>query len=125
MNEHVRVIQDLVFHSLPYNRMIINPNTPHAEDCEGCLINAEVKKLVRELDALSPVRAIVAELKEEKEARRALTLDREQAFKNAGVDSGSVSDLVAGLMHDREMLTQKLERIKGDVNNIAKKLDEG
>jgi hypothetical protein len=128
MNEHVKIIQDLVFHSLPYNRMILNPNTPHSEDCEGCRINAEVKKLVRELDALSPVRAIVAELKEEKEGRRVLALDRERAFAMAGLPGQSggrtVADLVAELMNDRDRLTSKLDRIKGDVNSIAEKLNE-
>jgi hypothetical protein len=128
MNEHVQVIQDLVFHSYPYNRMGFKPDAPHAEDCEGCRINAEVKKLVRKLEALEPVETIVAELKNEKAMREALLLDRRQAFEVARVPGQvggrSITDLVGDLVDERNRLTQLLKTIKSDVNNIAQKLDE-
>jgi hypothetical protein len=122
MNEHVKNIQDLVFHSYPYNRLGFSPNTPHAEDCEGCRINEEVKKLVYKLDALSPVEKIVEELKNEKELRESHDRDRNTAFKIAGVERESVSDLVTELVEERNHLRRLLETVKIDINNISKKI---
>lgn len=119
VNEHAKIIADHVFHSFPYNQMIPNFKGPHAEDCEGCIVNTEVEKLVAKLNALSPVEEIIAELEEEKEKRHILTEDRWNAFDKAGVaKEGSIADLVASLVAERDRLIRLLEVIDNDLWNI-------
>lgn len=123
MNEHAEIIKNTVFHTLPYNKWMVNENDPHAEDCGGCIINAEVEKLVAKLDALSPVEDIVAQLEREKEERRLLVLDRLRAFKKAGIaEEGPIEDLVVILVAERDLLRSQLQEIKRDVGNISEKL---
>lgn len=126
VNKHAKIIQDTVFHTYPYIPSgMFKPDTPHSEDCGGCLINAEVDKLVAELNALSPIEKIVEELKNEKEKRKALMLDCDKAFEKANVSKeGSVSELVAELVDDRDRLIRLLRAIKTDINNIAFKMRE-
>lgn len=123
VDEHAKIIADHVFHSFPYFQMKPNFKGPHAEDCEGCIVNAEVEKFVAKLKALSPIEKIVAELEKEKEQRRALTVDRWHAFDKAGVaEEGSVTDLVESLVNERARLTRLIEEINNDLDRIRNKI---
>lgn len=125
VNEHAKIIADHTFHSFPYKQLIPNFKGPHAEDCEGCIIESEVEKLVSKLNALSPVEEIVAELNEEKERRRTLGVDRHRAFDRAGVpEAGTVADLVATLVDERDQLIHLLEVIDNDLQLIRSKIKE-
>ena len=124
-NEHAKIIADHVFHSFPLNKFIPNFKGPHAEDCEGCIINAEVEKLVAKLNILSPVEEILAELEKEKEKRRMLAEDRWSSFDRAGVPrEGSVADLVATLVDERDRLTRLLKVIDTNLRIIRTKINE-
>lgn len=106
VHEHAEIVRNNVFHTYPFTKMLagFNPDAPHAEDCGGCLINAEVDKLVEKLEKLSNPEKIVEELEHEKEERRLLTLDRWTAFEKAGLpEEGSVTDLVERLMHEHAL----------------------
>lgn len=123
INEHAKIIADHVFHSFPYNQFKPNFKGPHAEDCEGCIVNAEVEKLVDKLNLLSPVEEILAELEKEREKRKTLTEDRWNAFDNAGVPKeGSIADLVATLIAERDRLIRLLEDIDNDLWIIRNKI---
>ena len=127
VNEHAEIIRNSVFHSYPYNRMGFKPDAPHAEDCEGCLINAEVYKLVTKLNALSNVEKIIDELENERKERQALTTDRNLAFEIAGLNAegeGSISDLVIMLIDERDRLIQLLATIRTDIIKINNKMIE-
>jgi hypothetical protein len=118
MNKHAEIIQNTVYHTYPYHLTgMFNPDEPHSEDCGGCLINTEVKKLVAELERLSHVENVIAELEHEKIARAMLSLERHQAFEKAGVvENGSVVDLVAALVDERDLLASQLHRIKSKIH---------
>lgn len=123
VNEHAEIIANLVFHSYPHKAMGFNPNEPHAEDCEGCLINAEVAKLVVKLNALSDVEKTLSELEEVKKELSILKLDRWRAFEYAGVaEEGPLAVLVAGLLNERKHFSRLLQTIKNDINSIASKI---
>jgi Zn-finger protein len=124
VNVHANIIADTVFHTFPYNKMIPNFKGPHAEDCGGCIINAEVEKLVNELSALSPVKKIVAELEDKKDELQLLMLDRRQAFEKAGVtEEGSITDLVTTLVHERDRLASVINTLRDSINTTAKVLN--
>ena len=123
MNEHAEIIANTVFHTFPYNMLVPNFKGPHAEDCGGCIINAEVAKLVHKLNMLSPVEDIIAELEKEKEKREALTQDRWDAFDKAGVEkAGSVAELVEDLVAQRNRLLHLVEAIDIDLEGIRDKI---
>lgn len=125
VNKHVQIIADHVFHSFPYKQFKPNFKGPHAEDCEGCIVNAEVEKLVAKLKILSPVEEILAELEREKEKRRTLIDDRWNAFDKAGVPKkGLIADLVADLIAERNRLLHLVESIDNNLLNIRNKIKD-
>jgi len=121
VNEHAKIIQDTVFHTYPYNRIGFKSDAPHAEDCGGCIINAEVEKLVVKLEALSDTVKIAARLEASNTERERLRLDRGRAFEKAGVViNGPVSDLVETIINDRDQLAEQLRQIKAELNTIIR-----
>lgn len=118
-NEHETIIKNTVFHTFPYSMMIPNFEGPHAEDCGGCIINAEVEKLVAELNRLSPVKEIIAELEAAKKKIETLTEDRRKAFFIANrPDEGAVAGLVAVLVSERD----QLDHVRKTIESTLKKL---
>jgi hypothetical protein len=84
-----------------------------------------VEKLVAELNALTPIENIVAELEHERNARKMLSVERDDAFKRAGVvEEGSVVDLVDALVQERDRLTKLLTLIRGDITLIERRFRE-
>ncbi len=125
LNKHAERIRNTVFHSYPYNRVGLKPDSPHADDCEGCLINSEVDILVTQLNALSHVEDIVENLKRETELRKLLSDERRDAFKIADVaEEGSVAELVRDLVDERDRLLRLLHTIRNDISDIEKKIKE-
>lgn len=126
INRHAEIIRDNVFHTFPFNRMIPNFKGPHAEDCGGCIIEAEVDKLVTKLNALSHVEDIIAELEQVKHGRKLLSDERHLAFEKAGVnaDGKSITDLVESLVKERDHLHNLIEYIRNNMNNILIKVNE-
>ena len=123
VNKRAEIIRNSVSHSFPYNKMIPNFEGPHSEDCEGCLINAEVEILVAELNRLSPVEKIIEELEHEKKLRKLLSKEQHLAYEKAGVDEkGSIADLVSILVEDRNRLDNLLQIINNDLNILQIKL---
>ena len=123
VDEHAKIIADHVFHSFPYKQFIPNFKGAHAEDCEGCIVEAEVAKLVAKLKELSPVEDIIAELERQKEARRVLVTDRRHAFEKAKlVEYGTVTDLVADLIKERDRLLHLVDEINHDLETIRNKI---
>jgi patatin-like phospholipase/acyl hydrolase len=121
--EHADIVRKMVWHKFDNNKFGLNINNPHAEDCEGCVIEAEVTKLTDKLRALAPMERIMTELKEEKKNRKALEKDRERAFVKAGlVEEGLVSDLVVMLMESNDRLRNQIKVFKNDINAIAREL---
>jgi hypothetical protein len=129
VNKHAEIIANTVYHVYPYRVGFptggFDPKTPHADDCGGCLINAEVKKLVDKLNTLSPVEEIIAELKEAKNTIKTLVEDISKAFEIAGLtEESSVTSLVETLVWEQNRLTRLLEGVKQDLNITIKKLRE-
>lgn len=129
MNEHAEVIANTVYHTFPYSVGFplggFGPETPHADDCGGCLINAEVKKLVDKLNELSPMEEIVANLEAANQTVETLSFEISRAFEIAGVpEEGTVTSLVGLLVTQRAHLTSLLEDIKKDLNITISKLRE-
>lgn len=124
VNEHVEIIKKTAFHTYPFNFLTFNPNDPHTEDCGGCIINAEVDKLVDKLNEFSHVEDIIAQLEEVQEEKRLLKLDRVYAFRKAGknVGDGTITDLVTELIDERDALISKLQEIKKGIGNISESL---
>lgn len=125
VNEHAEIIANTVYHSYPYNKIGkgFTGSEPHSEDCGGCLINAEVDKLVAKLNALSRVEKIIEQLNHEKAERNALRVDRFRAFDKAGVtEEGSVADLVGTLVDERDRLNSLLKEIKHDMQYILRQI---
>lgn len=125
VNEHAEIIANAVFHSYPFKKMGrgFNASEPHSEDCSGCLINAEVEKLVTKLNTLSPVEKIIEQLNHEKKEANTLRADRFRAFDKAGInEEGSVTDLVGKLVDERNHLISLLQEIKKDMKFILTKI---
>jgi len=133
VNEHAKIIADTVFHTFPYNQMIPNFQGPHAEDCGGCIINAQVEVLVAELDRLSPIKSIVADLENKKKELELLTLDRRRAFEKAGItefkkagvaEEDSITDLVTSLVRKHDQLVRVIKAVRNGTNTTAELLNE-
>lgn len=123
VNQHVERIRDSVFHSYPYQSIPVTSDTPHAEDCEGCLINREVTELVNIISELIDVKIIMTELEHERKAREMLSTERHEAFKRAGVpEEGSVADLVGSLVDGQYRLSNLLHTITRDLSSTVEKL---
>jgi hypothetical protein len=124
-NEHAEIIANTVYHTFPFDIQGFKSDAPHSDDCGGCLINAEVAKLVEKLDSLSHVEDVLAQLEHEKEERRKLTLDRWEAFEKAGAvdNGGSVSDLVRELVDERDRLLGLVQEVKSDMNFTLKRIE--
>lgn len=124
-NEHAKIIYDHVFHSFPYNQFIPNFRGEHAEDCEGCIIEAEVDKLVAKLESLSHVEDVIAELERERDLRKLLSDERHQAFVKAGVDDEgqSIANVVETIVNQRNdyrgLLASVRESIKFLLHQIG------
>jgi hypothetical protein len=123
VNEHAEIIANTVYHTFPYNMLIPNFKGPHADDCGGCLINAEVKKLVDKLNELSPVEEIIANLEESNNNLETLRADKSLAFRLADFrEDGSISYLVTNLVSERDRLARLLESTKRELNTTIRKL---
>lgn len=128
VNKHAEIIKQQVFHTFPYNAFIPNFKGPHADDCPGCIIEAELKILVDKIAELSPVEDIVEELEREKAKNAVYTEARESAFAIADVeDDGtrSLVDLVESLVNERDRLDGFLTTILEDLNEVTSKLKRG
>lgn len=125
-NVHLEIIYKNTFHSFPYQKMHINFDGPHAEDCEGCIIEAEATKLVQELESLSHVEELKADLQRERELRQVLSDERHEALKAAGVnDHGqSVAEVVGYIVREQDRLERLLRYVEEDVNDLVQKMKE-
>lgn len=50
--EHTNLIRAMAFHSYPHKSFGLNPDEPHAEDCEGCIINREAEHILEKVNRL-------------------------------------------------------------------------
>jgi hypothetical protein len=127
INEHAEIIANHVFHSFPYKQLIPNFKGPHAEDCEGCVVEAEVEKLVTKLNSLSHVEDIIADLERERHLRELLSEERHLAFKKAGIDSDgkSVTELVESLVEERDRLRSLLSYVRDNIGDLHYKIEKG
>lgn len=114
IDKHVEIIRNSVYHAFPYNQLVPNFKGPHAENCEGCIIEAEVDILVAELRSLSRVEEIIADLNREKELRHLLSEERHKALELAGIsdETLSVADVVIQLIEERDQLQRAAEKLK-------------
>lgn len=123
VSEHAEIIKDTVFHSYPHNSIGFKSDAPHAEDCGGCIINAEVEKLVTKLNDLSDTVKIKAELAEVKMELEDHKLDRWRAFERANVIAdGPVVDLVDTLIDQLNRFAHLVQTAGIDVDDIAERL---
>lgn len=127
IDKHVEIIRNSVYHAFPYNQLVPNFKGPHAENCEGCIIEAEVDILAAKLRSLWYVEEIKLNLKREQELRTLLSNERHHAFNRAGIeDKGqSIADLVGSLVDERDqllltatMLKKKLVELVEAVENL-------
>ena len=118
VNKHAEIIKEQVFHTFPYNAFIPNFKGPHADDCPGCIIEAELQILVDKIAELSPVEDIVEELEREK-AKNAVYIEaRQNAFDRAGVyynNTTTLVELVGDLVDERNRLARILTLVSDDL----------
>lgn len=50
--EHTNLIRAMAFHSFPHRSFGLNPDQPHSEDCEGCVINREAQHILNKVEHL-------------------------------------------------------------------------
>ena len=125
VNESAQKIRDQVFHTFPFGTFRPNFKGPHADDCPGCIIEAELDKLVEKLNELAPVEKIIAELDDEKAKVESYKEDRSKAFIIGGLrEEGSVASLVAIFVSEKDRLTHLLGVVKNDLTETVRKLNE-
>ena len=123
VNKHAEIIKEHVYHTFPYNTLVPNFKGPHAEDCGGCIIEAELQILVDKIAELSPTEDIIEELKTARNVIRTLKSDNSRAYDIAGViERGSVDSLVRDLVEERNNLTQVLKKVTDDLDAVMNTL---
>lgn len=125
VNKHAEIIKGAVYHTFPYNMLVPNFKGPHAEDCPGCIIEAELKILVDKIAELSPTEDIIEELEEEKRKNKAHVEDRTNALARAGLGDAADIDLVelvGSLVDERDRLTGRLDMVLNELNSITRML---
>ena len=126
VNKHAEIIKEQVFHTFPYGAFIPNFKGPHADDCPGCIIEAELQILVDKIAELSPVEDILAELGLEKMKNEAHVEDRKNAFTRAGMEDSktmTLLELVGMLVNDRDRLTRLLDTVSSDLNVVTSNIN--
>ena len=125
VNTHAEKIKEQVFHTFPYNQFIPNFQGPHADDCPGCIIEAEVQILVDKIAELSPVEDIIAKLEAEKLKNKTYMNDRRNAFKRVGAEGNTtmtVTQLVEIVVEERDNLNQILKTVTDDLDAVMNTL---
>ena len=126
VNKHAETIKEQVFHTFPYNQFIPNFQGPHADDCPGCIIEAELQILVDKIAELSPVEDIVAELEDAKRKNEIHRKARENALAIAGLHEDSPSalvEVVGNLVSEKDRLTRILTLVSDDLTATKNRID--
>ena len=126
VNTHAEKIKEQVFHTFPYNMLVPNFKGPHADDCPGCIIEAELQILVDKIAELSPVEDIIAKLETAENVIKTLKSDNSRAHDIAGViERGQVDSLVRDIVEERDRLSDLFVEVSKDLKALVRKVENG